>query len=76
MGPGHWFLRAIETTDGWECRHGLLTYDWHPTLPGALDHLAEIAAASQSVEVFVHRRDGTVESAGLYGDSASTISRE
>ena len=76
MGPGHWFFRAIETTDGWECRHGLLTYDWHPTLPGALDHLAEIGQSSPSAEIYVHRRDGTVESAALYGISASTLSPE
>ena len=55
-----WFFRAIESTEGWICRHGSVTYDRHPRLQDALDHLRDIAADTTPARVFAHYLDGTV----------------
>lgn len=66
MNPGRWFLRAIESAEGWLCRHGNIVYDCHPTLPEALDHLAQLASTNTPAEIFVHHLGGTVVSATTY----------
>jgi hypothetical protein len=65
-GSGRWFFRAIESAEGWTCRHGTLTYDTHPKLEDALDHLATLASADAPAEVFVHWLDGPVVAAATY----------
>jgi hypothetical protein len=66
MDQGRWFFRAIETAEGWACRHGTVVFDSHPTLAKALEHLAEIASASAPAQVYIHYLDGRIETAGTY----------
>ncbi len=66
VDSARWFFRAIESADGWICRHGTLVYDSHPTLEDALAHLATLASADAPAEVFVHHLDGTVVSVATY----------
>ena len=55
-----WFYRAIETAEGWICRHGSEVYDTHDNLEDALEHLTELAVASAPAQVFIHYLDGLV----------------
>jgi hypothetical protein len=58
MDRGRWHFRAVESAEGWFCRHGTTTYDGHPTLEEALRHLAEIA--TRPALLIVHHLDGRI----------------
>ncbi|GAB7006671.1 hypothetical protein JCM18899A_41440 [Nocardioides sp. AN3] len=65
-----WFLRTIELPDGhWQCRHGLLEIDTHPTLAAAAEHLAAMAASLRSAECFAHYQDGRIVQVGSTGET-------
>lgn len=50
--------------DKWECRHGAETFDTHPELTQAVEHLRTLAARKRPAELIVHRLDGTVKNLG------------
>jgi hypothetical protein len=57
-----WFFRVIELADGrWACRYGREEYDAHAELRHAIDHMRALAYAARPAELFLHRRDGSVE---------------
>ena len=58
-----WFFRVIELAPGvWACCHGILTFDTHPEMAQAVEHVRTLAAEKQPSALFVHRLDGTVRS--------------
>ena len=60
-----WYLRATERPDGtWECRFGGQEFGILPSLPLALDYLAEAASELGGRDIFVfylHHLDGRIE---------------
>jgi hypothetical protein len=58
MDRGRWHFRAVESADGWLCRHGSTTYDAHPTLEESLRHLTRIA--TRPALLIVHHLDGRI----------------
>jgi hypothetical protein len=57
-----WFFRVIEQDDGrWACRHGRQVFDTHLLLDEAIEHIRALAARQLPAQLFLHRRDGTIE---------------
>jgi hypothetical protein len=66
-----WYFRVMETPDGsWECRRGPQLFDRHQDAASAVDHMRRIMAEHAPAELFLHRLDGTVTSAGFSMDPA------
>jgi len=60
-----WFFRVVELDDGrWACRHGEQEYDTHTAVEPAIAHIKALAADHRPAELFLHLRDGTVQSLG------------
>jgi Uncharacterized protein conserved in bacteria (DUF2188) len=56
------FFRVAEQEDGsWLCRRGREEFDVHEQLDDAIEHTTGIASEDRPSQVFVHHRDGRVE---------------
>jgi hypothetical protein len=69
-----WFFHLVETPDaGWECRRGRHILDRHEDADSALDHMHRIVREHAPAELFLHRLDGTITSAGVVIESAEDV---
>jgi Uncharacterized protein conserved in bacteria (DUF2188) len=57
-----YFFRVVELEDGsWLCRRGREEFDVHEQLDDAIEHTTGIASDHPPSQVFVHHRDGQVQ---------------
>jgi uncharacterized protein DUF2188 len=60
------FFRVVEQKDGsWVCRRGREEFDFHAQLDDAIEHTFGMATQNPPSQVFVHHRDGKVQSIAI-----------
>jgi hypothetical protein len=58
-----YFFHVVEQEDGsWSCSWGREDFDVHAQLEDAIEHTTGVASEHTPSQVFVHHRDGQVQS--------------